>query len=254
MLDTTRAFETPEGIELELHVAGPVARACAWLIDVLIRLLLNIVVSMMFAMFGLAGVGFILIGMFLIEWFYPVVFEVYRGATPGKKMMGLMVVHDDGTPISWQASVLRNFLLIADFLPVSYGLGLCTMLCNRDFKRLGDMAAGTLVIYTPQAEKQYHIPPRRPLPLPTPLQLQEQRAILDFAERAGHLSIERVHELADILQDYTNNKADGDNKYADGLTEPVAASLAHFEKDPTAETLVRYANWIAHGNQHKAKP
>ena len=232
MLDTTRAFETPEGIELQLHVAGPVVRACAWFIDVLIRMALNMVVGLVLLMFGTAGVGFILIVAFLIEWFYPVIFEVYRGATPGKKMFDLQVVNDDGTPISWQASSLRNFLLVADFLPMMYGFGLIAMLYNRDFKRLGDMAAATLVIYRPSAAHDYQIPPRPALALPSPLQLSEQRAILDFAERAQFLSPERRQELALLLQDY----ADSAGQYADNPTEP----------------LLRYANWIAHGSERQA--
>lgn len=231
MLDTTRAFETPEGIELQLHVAGPVVRACAWMIDVLIRMALNMILGVVLLMFGTAGVGFMLIGAFLIEWFYPVIFEVYRGATPGKKMFGLQVVHDDGTPISWQASSLRNFLLVADFLPLMYGFGLLSMLYNKDFKRLGDMAAGTLVIYRPSAGHDYQIPPRAALPLPSPLQLTEQRAILDFAERAEGLSPERRQELALLLQDYTGSA----EQYADNPAEP----------------LLRYANWIAHGTERR---
>lgn len=227
MLDTTRAFETPEGIELQLHVAGPVVRACAWFIDILIRMALNMALGVVLVFFGTAGMGFMLIGAFLIEWFYPVIFEVYRGATPGKKMFDLQVVHDDGTPISWQASSLRNFLLVADFLPMMYGFGLMSMLYNRDFKRLGDMAAGTLVIYRPSAGHEYKIPTRPALALPAPLQLSEQRAILDFAERADSLSPERRQELALILQAYS----DPTQRYADNPAEPV----------------LRYANWIAHG-------
>lgn len=228
MLDTTREFETPEGVELQLHVAGPVVRACAWIIDQLIRMVLMFLLAWLLSILGLAGIGLMLISYFLVEWFYPVVFEVYRGFTPGKKMFGLGVCHDDGTPISWQASVLRNFLRVVDILPVMYGLGLIACLSNKDFKRLGDMAAGTVVIYLPESERLYNIPERKPLALPSPLKLQEQRSILEFAERAEGLSEARRNELALILDDYTE---------------------ATQNADKPAEPLFRYANWIVHGGQ-----
>lgn len=230
MLDTTRAFETPEGIELELRVAGPVVRACAWFIDALIRLLIYTVIGIVLGVLDRTGAGIYAICAFLVEWFYPVVFEVYRGTTPGKKQFGLLVCHDDGTPISWQASMTRNMLRVADFLPFLYGFGLISMLCNRDFKRLGDLAAGTLVVYKSDAQHEYHIPPAKPLALPSPLKLEEQRAILDFAERTQQLSESRRQELATILQEYSGA-----------------------DTGQASDTLFRYANWIVHGGQATQK-
>ncbi|MHB1334243.1 MAG: RDD family protein, partial [Sulfuriferula sp.] len=78
MLDTYRAIETPEGVELRLRVAGPVVRSLAWAIDLLIRGGIYIALSIVFSMFGKFGWGLLLVGLFLIEWFYPVLFEVYR--------------------------------------------------------------------------------------------------------------------------------------------------------------------------------
>ena len=200
MLDTIRAFETPEGIELQLHVAGPISRAGAWIVDFLIRAILYIFCAYLFSIFGEVGWGISLIVFFLIEWFYPVLFEVLQGTTPGKKRFNLWVCHDNGTPISWQASMVRNLLRVADFLPFMYAFGLICMLSNRDFKRLGDMAAGTLVIYRDDVARNYEIPDVKPLSSPQPLKLLEQRAILEYAERSRGLSEARCIELSNLLE------------------------------------------------------
>ena len=204
MLDTTRTFETPEGIELQMQVAGPVVRACAWLVDNLIRSVIYLFAFYVFSFLGNIGTALTFLSVFALEWLYPVVFEVTTGTTPGKKAFKLIVCHDNGTPISWQASAIRNLLRVADFLPFFYGTGLVTMLSNDDFKRLGDLVAGTIVIYQQtDDDKYYEIPDLAPVAPSVPLNLTEQRAILDFAERSTQLSKARVKELANILNAYT---------------------------------------------------
>jgi uncharacterized RDD family membrane protein YckC len=224
MLDTIRAFETPEGIELQLHVAGPVSRAAAWLVDTLIRSCFYLICTIVFSVLGEVGWGIILLSYFLIEWFYPVFFEVLKGTTPGKKMFNLWVCHDNGTPISWQASMVRNLLRVADFLPFFYVIGLISMLMNKNFKRLGDIAAGTLVIYKDNGERNYEIPEHKPLPSPQILNLSEQRAILEYAERKKQLSNERCIELSNLLETLTEHKG-----------------------EKGEELLLRYASWIQRG-------
>ncbi|MGV8435388.1 RDD family protein, partial [Pseudomonas aeruginosa] len=87
------------------------------------------------------GLGLLL--TFVMTWWYMVLFEVLnQGRSPGKQMMGLRVVHDDGTPVGWAASLLRNLLRFADILPFGYALGLLCCLNHPAFKRLGDIAAG----------------------------------------------------------------------------------------------------------------
>jgi uncharacterized RDD family membrane protein YckC len=200
MFDTVRDFETPEGIDLQLHVAGPVVRALAWSVDALIRMGIYIVLGIALGQLGQFGMGVMMICVFLLEWFYPVFFEVLRnGATPGKRSFGLRVVNDNGTPVSWGPSITRNLLRTADFAPMFYGFGLAAMLLSRDFKRLGDMAAGTLVIYAATDSPVTDIPAATPGNLPVPLSVSEQRAILDFAERSQLLSPQRREELAEVL-------------------------------------------------------
>jgi hypothetical protein len=117
-LDTLLRVETPEGPTLHLRTAGALARSHAFLLDALIRLGVLIVVNMTLATMEGFGLGLSLVVMFLLEWLYPVVFEMSaRGATPGKRALGLRVVMDDGMPLTLQASLLRNLLLVVDFLP-----------------------------------------------------------------------------------------------------------------------------------------
>ena len=198
-LDTVRTVETPEGVELTLHVAGPVVRSLAWLVDQLIRTLFYLVASLLLVL-GDLGQGLFLVVLFLTQWFYPVLFEVLRhGATPGKAALGLVVVNDDGTPVGWTASIIRNLLRFADFLPFAYLVGILSMILHRNFKRLGDIAAGTVVIYREQASATARLAPAAPVPVPVPLDLEEQRAIIDFAERSVAWSQDRNEELAELI-------------------------------------------------------
>lgn len=222
--DNIHRYETPEGILLQLRLAGAVARACAWAIDALIKGGVYLVVSLLTMFFGGVGMALMLIGFFLLEWFYPVLFEVAAGATPGKKAMGLVVVHDNGTPISLPASLLRNLLRVADFLPFLYGIGLVSMLANRRFQRLGDMVAGTLVVYRERELADIAIPEVAPKPPPQQLSVEELRSLISFAERSARLSAERRIELAERLHVLT------------GMHGEAAVG-----------ELYAYANWLTRG-------
>jgi uncharacterized RDD family membrane protein YckC len=207
MLDTTRRVATPEGIELTLRLAGPVPRALAWLVDFLLRLALVLIVMMLASQLGRAGWGLVLLTAFFVEWLLPAWFEAaWNGQTPGKRLFGLAVLNDDGTPLRWPGAFTRNLLRAADFLPLLYGVGLVAMLLNRDFKRLGDLAAGTVVVY--QAEKTAmarEIPRAAPIAPPLSLSLEEQRAVLELAERSTTLTRERFEELAELPRPLVGN-------------------------------------------------
>src|SRR5687767_1226923 len=207
MLDTTRRVATPEGIELTLRLAGPVPRACAWAIDLLIRVLIVLAVSAIASLLGRAGWGLVLLTAFFVEWLLPAWLEVkWGGQTPGKRLLGIAVLNDDGTPLRWPGAMTRNLLRAVDFLPFLYGIGLAAMLLNRDFKRLGDLAAGTVVVY--QAEKAdpaRQIPLASAIPPPVALSLEEQRAVLELAERSASLTRERFEELAELPKPLIGN-------------------------------------------------
>lgn len=204
MLDTQRALSTPEGVVITLRVAGLPVRALAWGIDVGVRVLAYGVAATFLSLLQQFGQGLFFLVLFAGEWLYPVVFEVYfGGATPGKRMLGLRVLHDDGTPVGLSASLIRNLLRFADFLPVAYGFGIVTMLVQKDFKRLGDLAAGTVVVYRYREPMVRRVPEAPPAPSPIPLDLDEQGAILEYAERLAGWSRERGLELASLLRPLT---------------------------------------------------
>ena len=119
-IDTVYDVETPEAIDLTANLAGPLARTLAYSIDLCIRTGVSTVAIIILAFMNEAGWGVFLIVSFLLEWFYPVLFEVLRqGQTPGKKWLGLAVVNDDLTPITWSSSIIRNLLRAVDILPNS---------------------------------------------------------------------------------------------------------------------------------------
>jgi len=200
MLDTTRRVATPEGIELTLRLAGPVPRALAWGIDFLLRVALVLAVMGIASYFGRAGWGVVLLTAFFAEWLLPAWLEArWGGQTPGKRLFGIAVLNDDGTPLRWPAALTRNLLRAADFLPLFYGIGLTAMLASRDFKRLGDLAAGTVVVYLGEnSAAERKIPEAPPVAPPVSLDLEEQRAVLELAERSATLTRERFEELAEL--------------------------------------------------------
>jgi hypothetical protein len=152
-----------------------------------------------------------------------VVFEVpTRGQTPGKRSLGIAVVHRDGTPVGWTASILRNLMRVADFLPFGYGFGLASMLLDRDFRRLGDLAAGTVVVYRgPARPPGRGVPAARAEPPPVPLTPAEQRAVVEFAERFTAWPAARAEEVA-------------------GLAAPLAGGTG----EAAVRRLLGLANWL----------
>jgi len=200
-IDSLYPVETPDGIELSLHVAGPVPRGLAWLVDFLIRAGVMIGLIMALAWLEVLGTALLILIWFLINWWYPVLFEVLaHGATPGKKALGIKVIHQDGTPVGWSASIIRNLLRQVDFLPVLYTTGLIAMFMNPRFQRLGDLAAGTVVVYREPAARRSELLSPGPVEAPpVALSTGEQQALLSFAERVRCINPERAAELAGEL-------------------------------------------------------
>jgi uncharacterized RDD family membrane protein YckC len=197
VLDTIVAAETPEGILLELRPAGLTARTYAFLLDLLIRLVVFYIIEVTAAFAGGIGLALSLILLFGLEWLYPVAFELTRwGATPGKRVLGLKVIMDDGLPVTPAASLTRNLLRAADFLPFLYGFAVVSMLVRRDFKRLGDLAAATLVVYQPRPASKIVPGEIAPLPPAIAISPQDQAAVIALAARAPRLTPARVDELA----------------------------------------------------------
>lgn len=208
VLDTLVAAETPEGIAIELRPAGLPARFYAYSLDLAIRAL--VLLALLIAMLPMGGMGrgLVFIITFLMEWFYPVVFELARwGATPGKRAFGLKVVMDNGLPVTPAASIARNLLRTADFMPMLYGFGMVCMLLRADFKRLGDLAAGTLVVYEPKRSPPPTVSEVEPLAPARSLAPRDQAAVIALATRAARLTPERLDELAALAASITGTSS-----------------------------------------------
>lgn len=215
-LDTTVDIETPEHVLFSCSLAGPARRAFAYLLDLLVRALLLTVVGavLMVAAAGSAErvsgwkMGALLLLLFILEWGYFVACEaLMNGRSVGKRALGLRVVTRDGLPISFGSSVLRNLLRAADFLPTGYVIGLVTMTLDPRFRRLGDWAADTMVIFEERKRLREPIrldPPAKPaeleaLPSRVDLPGPVLEAIELFLRRAPELQTLREDELASML-------------------------------------------------------
>ena len=152
-------IETPENVELRRKLAGIGLRFQAGLLDTLIIIFcfyLPIFLIVIFAQptsfilddstLTTIAITFIIIFVFIIYWGYFLLFELYKnGQTPGKKLMKIRVVLEEGHGISFYAILIRNLLRVVDGIGV-YSVGELSMFFSNKIQRLGDMAAGTVVI------------------------------------------------------------------------------------------------------------
>jgi uncharacterized RDD family membrane protein YckC len=154
-LDDRVTIATPEGIELELVLAGVGSRFAASLLDIVIQLgaifALAVLLGPLANSVGDGGAGFVLaaylVAVFLILFAYDIALETWnRGRTVGKLAAGLRVVRAGGEPEGFLTAAVRNFLRLVDFLPVFYVVGVISILVTSRNQRLGDLAAGTLVV------------------------------------------------------------------------------------------------------------
>ncbi len=152
--------ETPELVVLTYTIAGVGSRAYAALIDYVICVLFIIIANVGITVFlarrgGLVqtssaslAISLIILIQFAVLWGYYVLFEALAdGRTPGKRLQRLRVVRDGGYSVTFGASAVRNLMRIVDMQPVLlYGVGMVSVLFSKAGKRLGDMAAGTIVV------------------------------------------------------------------------------------------------------------
>lgn len=181
-----RSFITPEGVDLKLELATAGARAAAFGIDAVLIILLLVGVTLILSFMALEGLeqalGVVwLLGFFLLRNFWFSLFELgRRGATPGKRLVGLRVVARDGSRLTGAAVVARNAMREVEiFLPLSFllvqsaqnlagtlltvfaltwsGIFLFFPLFNRDRLRVGDLVAGTWVVEVRKTAVSYDL-------------------------------------------------------------------------------------------------
>jgi uncharacterized RDD family membrane protein YckC len=153
-IDTWVHIVTPENIAFTYYLGGPYKRLVAWLIDKIVIALLLTLLLFLFMLFmaftqltGLS-IGLFLLINFILSWLYgPLLERYWRGQTLGKKAMGLRVLTSDGQPINLFQALLRNVLRLVDLWPMGLGtLGFFSCTLTKRFQRLGDLAAGTMVV------------------------------------------------------------------------------------------------------------
>ena len=224
-IDTHEGALTPEGIEFVLYPAGPVIRTIANGIDLLAQLVIVIAMSISLGLLkNVLGIWLYLILIFCIDWFYHVFFELaFRGQSLGKRIMGIRVVCADGSPVHPASSFMRNLLRFADTFFFLYHIAFISMTVSPGFRRLGDWAGNTLVVYTPKSlsrprritadwlsDLEQIIPPR-------PLSHDEKQALLMFARRYPLLGQARANEIAGAYAESLYNES-GENREAHKTT------------------------------------
>jgi uncharacterized RDD family membrane protein YckC len=157
-------IETPEQVDLRLPIAGIGSRFIAVLVDTLIQVIAEIVLILVVVIFLSAAqrerlgevsdtagkwlIAAVFLFHFLLYWGYFALFEAFwNGQTPGKRLAKIRVIKDSGRQITLFEALARNLIRIIDALPSFYFVGIISMLCNKQQKRLGDFVAGTVVVH-----------------------------------------------------------------------------------------------------------
>lgn len=215
-IDTVLEIDTPEHLAFRTRIAGPGRRMFAWVIDLMLGgLILFALVFLLgtVAAVGAEGVGtgLTFLALFVYNWFYFTIWEQLSGGrSAGKIALKLRVVRPDGLPITWRESILRNFLRAADIAlvpPYLLFLGPVVMALDAQFRRLGDMVAGTIVVVEEPSrmnqETAVGADPKilEDLPGRLPLDRTDLEALELFVNRE-HVSPARREELAEIVADF----------------------------------------------------
>jgi len=156
-------IDTPENVAFGYQVAGLGSRFIATLLDTLIIIFLQVLIVLVRILVlymvdastlnedaAFSGWIVALFGLIAFVFYsgYYVLFEMlWNGQSPGKRVAGIRVIRTDGTPITLSGSLIRNLARLVDFLPFMYGVGVITMFLDKQSRRLGDLAANTLVVH-----------------------------------------------------------------------------------------------------------
>ena len=154
--DPQLRYETPERSVVSLRVAGLGGRSLAWLLDSLFLLLAWVTLLVSWSFGGdllhrfqlLSGAARAAVALLVLAtgWLWDVAWEtLWRGRTPGKRILGLRVVRSDGAPVGPVESLVRNAFRALE-VPFLYAPGVLCVALTRRHQRIGDMVAGTLVV------------------------------------------------------------------------------------------------------------
>lgn len=163
-MDQEISVSTPESVEFSYEPAGIGSRFVASILDTALQAVILLGIALVFGMQSLplksissvlntwAAAATVLLA-FLVFWGYYIFFEMlWNGQTPGKRTARVRVLKDGGYPLGFLDSVVRNLLRPIDFLPFFYGVGAVVVFLNGRCKRVGDFAAGTIVVKEQRVE------------------------------------------------------------------------------------------------------
>ncbi|QTA92473.1 RDD family protein [Desulfonema magnum] len=148
----TLTIKTPEGIAFSLHLAGPVTRFLAWLIDLASIFVISLTARIAAGFLGVISPDIasaaVILAYFIISIGYGIAMEWYwRGQTIGKRLLRLRVMDEQGLRLQFNQVVIRNLLRFVDSLPAFYMVGGLACLVSPRVQRLGDLAANTIVVW-----------------------------------------------------------------------------------------------------------
>lgn len=230
-MDRRDSVVTPEAVSLVVDTAGLGSRMIALIVDSLIQGAAVLALTVVLAGIGeeIAGILY-LVAVFVIVWGYFPVFEsLWSGRTPGKRLQRLRVVRTDGQPAGVGPVIVRNIVRIADFLPAFYAAGSLSILLSRRHQRLGDLAAGTMVVRERGAPE--------PSPLDAPLEAHpgldtaalsqhDYVVIRNFLQRRGSFEPSARADLArSIASAFRTKVGDNGSIHDEAFLEALAASF-----------------------------
>lgn len=236
-IDDRLSIATPEGVDLELALAGLGSRFVAALLDAVVQTAL-IGAAALLLLVGIGGgvaYAVFVVVTFLVFFVYDILFEVLAsGRTLGKRWTGLRVVRVGGAPVGFLTSTVRNVMRLVDILPGMYGVGAVAILATSRNQRLGDVVAGTLVV----RERRAHVPalPFEPRPVPflaawdvSAVTAEELATVRSFLARRHDLDHAPRSALARTLAERLRPKVAGPTEELRGdesFLEQLAAAKA----------------------------
>jgi uncharacterized RDD family membrane protein YckC len=237
-------IETPEQVDLHFPIAGIGSRFLAILTDTMIQVIVEFLLILFAVLFLSASqrlhigqvtdtagkwlVAAIVIFQFLLFWGYFALFEAFwNGQTPGKRLVNIRVIKDSGRQITLFEALARNLLRVVDMLPPNFYLvGLISMLCNKQQKRLGDFVAGTIVVHERLSEQPLLAHSSRSITAavytqPSPQYVQPAGAFQPPADAIARLHGEDLH----VIESFLSRALDFDVSTRAAIASRIASSM-----------------------------
>ena len=190
--------KTPENVTLDFELAGAGSRGVAVIIDTLFQnLILFFIILIAALIFGDGNfnlwnaeentlyIVMAILLIFIVQFGYFLLFEYFsKGSTLGKRIVGLKVIMANGEPVSFTAALVRNLLRIGDMLPGIYGVGIFSVVLNKRYMRVGDLAANTVVIKVKNRKTDFSsIRSINPEQRNIPVSPKEEALLIEYNER-----------------------------------------------------------------------